>query len=481
LILAAALQAKESPVLTETENTVTGPLVLNPDFGKNQDTVEPVKPPLDFWVPLSMTLFQNAAVWAWDYFVLQKHYAKTGPHIWKRNFEEGWQWDNNHFAVNFFGHPYQGSFYFVGARGMGYGFYPSFLYTLTGSYVWEMFCEEEYPSTNDLIVTSIGGAMYGEILFRLSQRLLSKPNPSLLDEGMGFILHPLSSLERKIFGVRTHNPGYMPMELSLKLGGGARFGHEYNYDHELYSNPDIDGWNGGFAMVGFDLIYGTPDRTIKEPFEYFTVDLTQDWGHTGGGFFRMNTLGKLANLHFNSGNNWADVGTYAHFDTYYGELVEMGALSLGVGLDFNLEFIPMWRFRMTHLPSVVVLGSSDFNYDDILAKRKENYEVTRTYQLSYGLNYKFNLEVEWLGHGIFKDKVNAYLFSTMPRSEPHYGATGFDIVGNNTAMIEAYLPWQFSIGIRLDSYIKIAAYDGKDFSPMSRIIHSIGTYIQYSL
>ncbi len=481
LILAAALQAKESPVFVKSENAVTGPWVLTPDFDSYQTPAEPVKQPLNLWAPFVMTAFQNTVVWAWDFFVLQKNYARINPRIWKRNLKEGWKWDDNHFAINFFGHPYQGSFYFVGARGMGYGFYPSFLYTLGGSFVWEMFCEREYPSTNDLIVTSLGGTMYGEILYRLSQRLLSKPNPTLLDESMGFILHPLGSMERKFFGTRTHHPGYMPIELSLKTGGGARFGHEYNYDRELYENPDVEGWRGKFAMIGLDLTYGRPDRNIKEPLEYFTVNFTQDGGYTGGGLFRMNTLGKLMNRHFHSGKNWADVGTYIHFDTYYGDLVEMSAISLGAGLDFNLELIPLWRFRMIHLPSFVILGSSDFNYDDILAMRNENYKITRTYQLSYGLDYKFDLEVEWLGRGIFKNKVNVYLFKTMPQSEPHYGASGFDIVGNNTAMLEAYLPWQFSIGVRLDSYIKVAAYSGKDFSPMSRIIHSIGGYLQYSL
>lgn len=490
-IFFAIAQAKDSPYVLENEEylpLLEMPLVINSDFMSDYSTetlvrnkeIKP-KPPLGFWAPLAMGLFQNVVVWAWDYYVLDKNYARTNPRIWKRNLEEGWKWDDNHFAVNFFGHPYQGSFYFTAARSMGYSFYPGFLYTLTGSYVWEMFCEREYPSTNDLIVTSLGGTIYGEILYRLSERLLAKPKPSLLDEGSGFVLHPLSYLQRKVFGVRENNPGYLPIDFSIKLGGGARFGSEYNYDRELYPNADAGSWSSGFGFMGFNLVYGRADRTIKNPFEYFTVDFLQELGRNGGPLLQMHTLGKLKNVHFNSGSNWADVGTYAHFDTYYGELVEMSAISLGLGLDFNLQFVPMWGFRMAHLPSFVVLGSSDFNYDDILAKRIENYKITRAYQLSYGFNYKFNIEVEWLGKGAFKNKVNFYLLKTMPRSEPHYGANGFDIVGNNSATLEAYLPWQFGIGVRFDSYIKVAAYNGEDFSPMSRIIHSIGGYLRYTL
>ena len=70
----------------------------------------------------------NAFVWAWDYWVLDKDYAHTGPSYWKRNFREGWEWDHNHWAINFYGHPYQGSMYYATARASGYGFYGSMVF-----------------------------------------------------------------------------------------------------------------------------------------------------------------------------------------------------------------------------------------------------------------------------------------------------------------------------------------------------------------
>ena len=50
----------------------------------------------------------NGLIWAWDRYVLDKDYARTGPSYWKRNLQEGWEWDHNHWAINFYGHPYQG-------------------------------------------------------------------------------------------------------------------------------------------------------------------------------------------------------------------------------------------------------------------------------------------------------------------------------------------------------------------------------------
>lgn len=76
----------------------------------------------------------NALIWAWDRYVLDKDYARTGPSYWKRNFQEGWEWDHNHWAINFYGHPYQGSVYYNIARGSGYGFYSSLLFAAFGSY-----------------------------------------------------------------------------------------------------------------------------------------------------------------------------------------------------------------------------------------------------------------------------------------------------------------------------------------------------------
>ncbi|MCI6436244.1 DUF3943 domain-containing protein, partial [Fibrobacter sp.] len=111
----------------------------------------------------------NAFVWAWDYWVLDKSYAHTGPSYWKRNFREGWEWDHNHWAINFYGHPYQGSMYYATARAGGYGFYGSMAFAALGSSTWEMFCETEYPAPNDLISTTVAGSMFGEVLYRLSR------------------------------------------------------------------------------------------------------------------------------------------------------------------------------------------------------------------------------------------------------------------------------------------------------------------------
>lgn len=67
----------------------------------------------------------------------------------------------------------------------------------------------------------------------------------------------------------------------------------------------------------------------------------------------------------------------------------------------------------------------------------------------------------------------------MPHSEPHYGMKGYDLVAFNSANLEFYIPWNCRIGARLESYLKVAAYE--EVEPMSRRMHSISLYLRYIL
>ena len=457
------LDFQVAPMDSEYENAFHEPLEL--------------KPALHPAITFAEVLGQDAFVWYYDRYIIDKHYAQVNLHIWKRNFKEGWKWDDNSFGINFFGHPTQGMFYYHAARSSGYGFYASYLYTLLGSYNWEMFCEREYPSTNDLIVTSVGGATYGEMFYRISSRALAKMHPNYIDQGTAFVTAPLSYLQRQAIGARTHNPGYAPIDLSVRLGGGIRFGNDYRYDQEERDEGD---WNEQSGFAGFNLVYGRPNRRVKEPFDYFTVDFTQDYGHDGM-LFHLETSGKLKNFTLNSGNNWVDVGAYLNFDTFYGDLIEMSANTIGIGADMNVWLSQNLKFRLINMPSFVLLGASDFNYEDILAEKDSSYEATRTYQLSTGMNYRLTTELLYKNIGCFKNTASGYLFKTMPKSEPHYGARGYDIVAFNSANLEGFLPWGINVGVRLETYLKVAAYTGEDFDPMYRLMHSIGGYVRYNL
>lgn len=114
----------------------------------------------------------NIGLWAFDRYVLKGHYAYISWNSIKENFKHGFEWDEDHLHTNMFDHPYNGSIFFNAGRSNGFNFWQSELFAIGGSAMWEMFMEKEYPSTNDIIATPIGGAALGEVLYRTSDLIL---------------------------------------------------------------------------------------------------------------------------------------------------------------------------------------------------------------------------------------------------------------------------------------------------------------------
>jgi hypothetical protein len=278
-----------------------------------------------------------------------------------------------------------------------------------------------------------------------------------------------------VAGPRSNNPGYFPIAYSLALGGGYRFGSDYRYDKMPAERLDDD-WEEINASATFMLTYGYPDRKIKKPVDYFTVYARYEYGQENQ-LFAMNTSAKLLNYsQSNYKDSWFDIGMYLNFDSYYGDLAKMGNLSLGIGLDLNIPLTQNIQMRYKAEPGFIFLGSADFNYDELLEEIIPDYEVTREYQYNYGARYFTSIHFKFFEKINVNDRFNINLMKTMPNSEPHYGAHGYDIIGTNELFAEYLFTKNVALGIRLDSYFKIAAYTGEYFEPMSRTFHSVGFY-----
>jgi len=428
-------------------------------------------------VPFGEVMAQNVLVWGWDRFVLQKHYAEISLTTMRNNMRNGFTWDANHYAINFFGHPYQGTFYYNAARSSGYGFYPSFAYTALGSFTWEVYMEREKPSTNDLLVTSIGGATLGEMLYRLSARLADHPRPNLARQVGAFAFSPMGESNRYLFGKRGAYPGYMPLELSVFMGLGSHVVSEYSYADEDVEDSRTS-WKGNALAWGMDLAYGRPGRRVRAPFDHFTVHYAQIADEEGT-LLSVETMGVLKNYTMGIGKNWLDISLQLSYDVMYGDLAEMSANSIGPNLDFNVQLSDNLRLRFGNGAGWVIIGSSDFNYEDVLVAQDSSLkDELRTYQLGTGLNYKNKIELEVRDKGIFRSHSSLYALRTMPKSAPHYGATGWDVISRHDASLEVYLPHDFALGYRFDIYWKIAAY--RKFEPMARVMATNWAYLRYN-
>ena len=123
----------------------------------------------NFWRAGAETVGFNIGLWAFDRYVLKGHYAYISWNTIKENFRHGFEWDDDHLHTNMFDHPYNGSLFFNAGRSNGFNFWQSELFAIGGSAMWEMFMECEYPSTNDIIATPIGGAAIGEVLYQIGR------------------------------------------------------------------------------------------------------------------------------------------------------------------------------------------------------------------------------------------------------------------------------------------------------------------------
>jgi Domain of unknown function (DUF3943) len=86
-------------------------------------------------------------------------------------------WDQDHWYLNYLGHPYFGAISYVRARERRFGAFDAFWYAALLSGLFEFGIEAvfERPSYQDLIVTPVAGALLGAFLFEpVRERILGK-------------------------------------------------------------------------------------------------------------------------------------------------------------------------------------------------------------------------------------------------------------------------------------------------------------------
>lgn len=133
----------------------------------------------------------------WD----QDQRVEDLPNRWWKNVSRPPVWDKDDWAINYVGHTYCGGVYYQMARKSGYNQWDSFLYTTAMStFFWEYGIEAfaERPSIQDLVVTPLGGWLYGEFAYRYEQRIEENDQRVLGSKTLGhislFLLDPIDHM-----------------------------------------------------------------------------------------------------------------------------------------------------------------------------------------------------------------------------------------------------------------------------------------------
>ena len=157
---------------------------------------------------------------------------------WWDNVKAGPVWDNDKWYVNYIGHPYFGGVYYQGARKSGYNEWNSFMYSaLMSTFYWEYGIEAfaEVPSMQDLVVTPLGGWIYGEWAHHKEQEIRARGGTALGSKTWGsislFLLDPLGSIDtwvRKKFNKNIQEPVFHVAHSPVVYVGNGQL---VNYDH----------------------------------------------------------------------------------------------------------------------------------------------------------------------------------------------------------------------------------------------------------
>jgi len=266
-------------------------------------------------------------------------------------FRGHWGIDQDAFAMNQFGHPYQGSMYHGFARSAGLNYWESLLYTNMGSFLWETGGETTHPSINDQFASGIGGTFFGEALFRMASLLLEGDGdkPGFWSELGAAVFSPPLGFNRLAFKDRfkrvfpSHNPA---------IFSRLRFG--------VHLNSHLNNFGGSGtskkteATADFSLAYGLPGKpgyTYKRPFDYFHFEFTS-LGNVHNPFDNVMIRGLLLGKDYEAGDSYRGIwGLYGGYDYISPHIFRVSSTSVSLGTTFQ-----WWLSKATALQGTALGG-----------------------------------------------------------------------------------------------------------------------------
>jgi hypothetical protein len=336
------------------------------------------------WAVAFRVVGANVLVWAGDRFVFNNSWSHIGPQSWKNNLKKGWEWDTDKFGMNFFAHPYSGAAYFNAARANGYSYFQSVPFVFFGSLVWEYFGETTRPSYNDIINTTLSGALFGEIFYRLSSNILDDRTTGaerFFREFVAAVLSPARALDRLVQGKLTRvtpKEVYQKEPLNMTLAAGA---HWFNQGTNF-------GTGSQSAIFNIHFDYGDPfEIRPRKPFDFFTFRMDLSYGKNVGHKYLDNLIGYglLFGKTLHSGNLDVLIGAFQHYNYWDSKIFQLATVGLGGGIIAKWRLSKNSDFQSTFHLGVVPLGASNSPLIDIV----EAGVHLRNYDYSGGVEAKF--------------------------------------------------------------------------------------------
>ena len=395
------------------------------------------------WAVALRVISTDVFTWAIDRFVFNYSWSHIGPKSWKNNLKMGWEWDTDRLGMNFFFHPYSGGAYFNSARANGYSYFESVPFAFLGSLTWEYFGETTRPAYNDIINTTVSGALFGEILYRLTSNILDDRTTGaerFFREFGAAILNPGRAFGRLLQGKLTRvtpKEVYQKEPLNITLALGA---HWFNQGTNF-------GTGSPSGIFGVHLDYGDPfEIRSRKPFDFFKLRIDLSYGKNVGKKYLDNVTGYglLFGKTIHSGNLEMLIGAFQHYNYWDSRIFEVAAIGFGGGIIAKWQLSKNSNFQSAFHLGVVPLSASNSPYVDIV----EGGIPGRDYDYSGGGEAKFEDTLN-LGN-VGQVTVIYYLYWL----HTYIGPAGNKIIGIFKPRVAVRLFGNVSLGMEYTYYHK---------------------------
>jgi hypothetical protein len=426
----------------------------NPDTANhvivNHKIIDSLNPKYNLLIPIGETILLNLGVGANNAYITKEHYAQISFSTIAHNFDTGFVWDHDAFMTNQFSHPFHGNLYFNIARSNGYNFWESAPFAFGGSLMWELFMENEPPSVNDLISTTMGGIMLGEMTHRISSLIIDERKTGF-NRYIREIFAGLINLPRGINRLwqgktfrKTNVQVYEKEEHHQRLAIGISnlaTGSALNLKElkQLYMN--------------YQLTYGTEFKEkILKPFDFFKLNAGIIVGKSKPSS-HIFAYGSLWGQNFRFTNNqYLLLGVFQDYDfTFSRAIYQIGAQSVGPGLVYKFPDLWKFNFHTTLHINPIILGAINSIYR----------EGDRTYNFGYGIKGLFEAVVNW------NDIIVLYIEGRYYGIKTLSGAKGKEMAGFLNPRLSVIIYKGLGLGIEYYLYGRIGKYPDKTITRKS--------------
>ncbi|TDO19981.1 DUF3943 domain-containing protein [Pedobacter duraquae] len=384
--------------------------------------------------------------WSYNKFLRGAEFAKLdiksiGNNLNPRN----WEWDDNSFKTNQFGHPYHGNLYYNSFRTNGFSFWQSVPAAFTGSFIWEVAAETNKFAPNDFINTSLGGITLGEMTYRISNKLVNNRATGVkrqLQEVAGLLINPLNGVNRILDGKWGKFRAVVDTTHKLQafVNVGSRHFNVKTYQEELRGKQEI--------YLRLRLLYGDKYEETSAPFDHFSALIELGSGDSTY-INNLQVAGALKTWSMQNNGN----AKHLYSVTMNYDFIKNNAFEYG-GQSFTFKLISDWnpeakvRFNTEIGSGIIALGAVQDKY--------LFYGEGRNYDYCAGINVL--AAASMTVNNLFETELNyrGSRFQTINGNPSSY------ILNTLSADFRAFLSQRFSLAAGVGQYTLNGFFKGFD-------------------